>query len=209
MGLSDFPHGPAYSSRSTGSESHAPTAGRSRVASVFLGVHAVVFTPAEVLTPQRSPVTGLGSGGLAAFPVFPAGRLPRSTFRGLHDVYGYGGLHPWQVPVGLSAPEASAVSLPPLTAPIPSGWNVLACRAGVTPAETQRLCTAHGNLFFENVGWRRWGRGVCVLTLDLRVLPRMNDPFRVGRRVEIASESQNAGWTRKVACGMIGGVDRY
>jgi len=37
--------------------------------------------------------------------------------------------------------------LPPLTAPIPSGWNVLACRAGVTPAETQRLFRAHGNLF--------------------------------------------------------------
>ena len=110
---------------------------------VFLGMHAVVFTPADVLTPQRSPVTGLGSEGLAAFPVFPAGRLPRSSFRGLNDVYRYYGLHPWQVPVGLSAPEASAVSLPPLAAPIPSGWNVSACRAGVTPAETQRLCTAH------------------------------------------------------------------
>jgi len=73
------------------------------------------------------------------------GRLPRSSFRGLHDVYGYYGLHPWPVPVGLSAPEASAVLLPPLTAPIPSGWNVFACRAGVTPAETQRLFTAHEN----------------------------------------------------------------
>ena len=117
---------------------------------VFLGVHAVVFTPADVLTPQRSPVSRFGSYGLTAFPVFPAGRLPRSSFRGLNDVYGYYGLHPWQVPVGLSAPEASVVLLPPLTAPIPSGWNVFACRAGVTPAETQRLCTAHGNLFFVN-----------------------------------------------------------
>jgi len=43
------------------------------------------------------------------------------------------------------------VLLPPLTAPIPSGWNVLACRAGVTPAETQRLFTAHGNLIIANV----------------------------------------------------------
>ena len=117
---------------------------------VFLGIHAVVFTPADVLTPQRSPVTGLGSEGLAAFPVFPAGRLPRSSFRGLNDVYGYYGLHPWRVPKGLSTPEASAVSLPPLTAPIPSGWNVFACRAGVTPAETHRLFTAHGNLIFAN-----------------------------------------------------------
>ena len=74
---------------------------------VFLGVHAVVFTPADVLTPQRSPVSRLGSEGLAAFPVFPAGRLPQSSFRGLNDVYGYYGLHPWQVPVGLSTPEAS------------------------------------------------------------------------------------------------------
>jgi hypothetical protein len=148
MGLSDFPHGLACSSRSAGSGSHAPTAGRSRVAFVFLGIHAVVFTPADVLTPQRSPGTGLGFEGLAAFPVFPAGRLPRSSFRGLNDVYGYYGLHPWQVPVGLSTPEASAVSLPPLAAPIPSGWNVFACRAGVTPAETQRLFTAHGNLIF-------------------------------------------------------------
>jgi len=31
----------------------------------------------------------------------------------------------------------------PVTAPIPSGWNVSACQAGVTSAETQRLCTAH------------------------------------------------------------------
>ena len=53
----------------------------------------------------------------------------------------------------LSTPEASVVLLPPLTAPIPSGWNVLACRAGVTPAETQRLFTAHENLIFANA-WR-------------------------------------------------------
>ena len=75
------------------------------------------------------------------------------TFMGIYS------LHPWQVPVGLSTPEASAVSLPPLAAPIPSGWNVPACRAGVTPAETQRLFTAHGNLIYADDsamirGWR-------------------------------------------------------
>ena len=65
---------------------------------------------------------------------------------------------------GPSTPEASVVLLPPLTAPIPSGWNVPACRAGVTPTETQRLFTAHGNLIFVNGrarmwGWRVWEAG--------------------------------------------------
>ncbi len=43
------------------------------------------------------------------------------------------------------------MSLPPLTAPIPSGWNVLPCRAGLTPAETPRLCTAHQKSNFLSI----------------------------------------------------------
>jgi hypothetical protein len=44
-------------------------------------------------------------------------------------------------------------------APIPSGGNVFACRAGVTPSETQRLFTAHGNLICVNVGAAAGGGG--------------------------------------------------
>ena len=154
---------------------------------VFLGIHAVVFTPADVRTPQRSPVTGLGSGGRAAVPVFTAGWLPRSSFRGLHDVHGYYGLHAWQVPVGLSAPEASVVLLPPLTAPIPSGWNVSACRTGVAPAETQRLFTAHVNLICHGRSGRHGGRG-------------FRDEERRGRR----SPRRSGGTERPIA-----GASRY
>src|SRR5208283_2498254 len=88
------------------------------------------------------------------------GRLPRSSFRGLHDVYGYYGLHPWRVPIGLSTPEASAVSLPPLTAPIPSGWNVFGCRGGFTPREKKTLFQGAGNFVFRNGGGGGRGGGV-------------------------------------------------
>src|SRR5664279_4874952 len=47
---------------------------------VFLGIHAVVFTPAEVLTPQRSPVTGLGSEGLSSLPRISGGSASAVIF---------------------------------------------------------------------------------------------------------------------------------
>jgi hypothetical protein len=47
---------------------------------VFLGLHAVVFTPADVLTPQRSPVTGLGSYGLSSLPRISGGSASAIIF---------------------------------------------------------------------------------------------------------------------------------
>jgi hypothetical protein len=50
----------------------------------------------------------------SAFPETGAGRLLHHCFRGLLSVYSRYGLHARQVALRLSAPEASAVSLPPL-----------------------------------------------------------------------------------------------
>jgi hypothetical protein len=50
----------------------------------------------------------------SAFPETGAGRLLHQRFRGLLSVYSRYGLHARQVALRLSAPEASAVSLPPL-----------------------------------------------------------------------------------------------
>ena len=81
-GLSDFPHGPACSSRSAGSGSHAPPLGDPVLRLVFLGLHAVVFTPADVLTPQRSPVTGLGSFRTGSLPRISGGSASAIIFSG-------------------------------------------------------------------------------------------------------------------------------
>jgi eukaryotic-like serine/threonine-protein kinase len=87
----------------------AITAGTSRVAHGPLCLHAVANTPAglmELVRSYRSTNFGL--------PTNRGGSAPHCRFRGLLSVYTRYGLHARQVAQRLSAPEASAVSLPKL-----------------------------------------------------------------------------------------------
>ena len=72
-------------------------------------LHAVATTPAGQMESVRS-YDFIHS----AFPRLVAGQLLHHSFRGLLGVYFCYGLHARQVALRPSAPEASAVSLPPL-----------------------------------------------------------------------------------------------
>jgi len=76
MGLSDFPHGPACSSRSAGSGSHAPTAGRSRVA-----LCSLVCMPSSLPRRRSGPHNVLPQPGLGLADWQPSPYFRRVGFR--------------------------------------------------------------------------------------------------------------------------------
>src|SRR5580700_8123866 len=82
----------------------------------------------------------------AAFPVKKSGRLLQSFFRGLLSVHSRYGLHARRVAKRPSTSKAPTASLPPLPLRLLPG-GATSSRAGFTPAEVQRLFTAH---FFAN-----------------------------------------------------------
>src|ERR1700693_5794363 len=86
------------------------------------------------------------SPSTAAFPVKKSGRLLQLFFRGLLSVHSRYGLHARRVAKRPSTSKAPTASLPPLPLRLLPG-GATSSRAGFTPAEVQRLFTAH---FFAN-----------------------------------------------------------
>src|SRR6185312_578502 len=79
---------------------------------------------------------------MSAFPVIPTGRLPHYPFRGLLGVHSRYGLSARQITNVILSSKTPAASLPPPPLRLlPAGTT--SCRAGIIPAEEQRLFTAY------------------------------------------------------------------
>ena len=105
----------------------------------------------------------------SAFREFWTRRLPQHPFRGLLSVYCT--LRPACSLNRLYDPFVGVLrwlALPPAVAPPATGWSDLG-RAGITPAEDQRLVTAHQNLWVIEPIAR--GAAVVETNIGMQILP--------------------------------------
>ena len=126
---------------------HAPPpSGASRVALVSC-VNVPLPLPRRIQGPDRScfqpPRRGsVGASLTAAFPSILVGRLPHYSFRGLLGIHSRYGPLTRGIAKRSFPSQASTASLPPPPLGLlPAGAT--SCRAGLTPAENQHLCTTH------------------------------------------------------------------
>jgi hypothetical protein len=81
----------------------------------------------------------------SAFPESEAGRPLHYAFRGLLSVHSRYGLHAHRVAYATFSTEGFSSFVASATAPVATGWNEPAPGRDFSPAEDQRLFTAHSD----------------------------------------------------------------